>query len=783
MSSASSKPPKHNFFFKTPTNFGLEIEVNRLFQQAITMLNQGRLELARDCLEKIIKLNPKQFDALNLLGIIAAEFKEFNLAESLFENAIKLNPKNAVFYCNAGNALKELKQFDKAIDYYDKAIKLKKDYALAYLNRSIALCELKQFEAALKSSEQAIHFNPDSANAYFQHGFNLQDLKRYDESLESYEKATLLKHDYAQAHSGCGNVLFELKRWREAIACYDKAIHYKNDFAEAYANRANALKELKLFDLALVSIDQSIQVKHDFAEAHYNRGNILFELKRWEEALNGFDKAIAFNSNYAEAYYNRGNVLFELNRWKEAIMSYQSAITLNPDYEYLQGSYQHIKLYVCDWQDYESTVFNILLQIKEGKKSTPAFTALALTDSPETQLKASKIWIDDKHPFNPSLGSIPKYQRKNKIRIGYYSADFHNHATAYLMAELFELHDKNKFEFIAFSFGPDSNHEIRHRLSKSFSQFLDVQFKSDEEIALLSRELEIDIAVDLKGLTSNARTHIFSYRAAPIQVNYIGFPGTMAAEYMDYIIADTTVIPAESQPYFVEKVVYLADSYQVNDRNRTISQKVFSRDELGLPEDSFVFCCFNNNYKINPLVFNVWVRILKAVEGSVLWLLEDNALAKINLRKEAEIRGLDPNRLVFAQRMDLPEHLARHRAADLFLDTFPYNAHTTASDALWSGLPVLTCKGHSFVSRVAASLLNAIEMPDLITETHDQYEVLAIELANNPTKFKAIKDRLINNRLNTPLFDTPLFTKRMESAYMQMYERYQMDKPPDHIYS
>ena len=437
---------------------------------------------------------------------------------------------------------------------------------------------------------------------------------------------------------------------------------------------------------------------------------------------------------------------------------------------------------MCNWQNFKDNLKSLLLQINENKKSSFCLPVLALTDSLLIQRKSSEIWVNDKYPFNSSLGSISKYQRKNKIRIGYYSADFHNHATAYLMAELFEQHDKNNFELIAFSFGPDQKDEMRQRLSKAFDQFIDVRFRNDKEVASLSRDMKIDVAVDLKGFTQDQRMGIFSYRPAPIQVNYIGYPGTMAAEYIDYIIADPILIPIESQQHYLEKVAYLPNSYQVNDRHRVIADKVFTKEELSLPKDGFVFCCFNNNFKITPHTFNGWMRILKAVEGSVIWLLEDNPTAGINLRKEAQTRGIDPNRLVFAKRMKLPEHLARHRAADLFINTLPYNAHTTASDALWAGLPMITCMGESFASRVAASLLNAIELPELITTTQKQYEALAIELATTPEKLRSIKQKLERNKLTTALFDTPRFTKHIEAAYKEMYERYQADLPPNNIY-
>jgi predicted O-linked N-acetylglucosamine transferase (SPINDLY family) len=340
------------------------------------------------------------------------------------------------------------------------------------------------------------------------------------------------------------------------------------------------------------------------------------------------------------------------------------------------------------------------------------------------------------------------------------------------MAELFESHDKERFELFAFSFGPDSQDEMRQRVSRAFDRFIDVRFMSDMEVARMARELEIDIAIDLKGYTQDARPGIFSYRCAPVQVNYLGYPGTMGAEYMDYLIADKVLIPAESQTHYTENIVYLPHSYQVNDTKRVISDRTFTKAELGLPETGFVFCCFNNSYKITPTTFDSWMRILKAVEGSVLWLLEDSASATHSLQRQAQARGVQANRLIFAKRMPLSEHLARHRLADLFLDTLPYNAHTTCSDALWAGLPVLTLPGVSFAARVSASLLEAIELPELIAHSQADYEQLAIEFALNPARLTGVREKLASKRLTAPLYNTPLFTQHLESAYRQMHERH-----------
>jgi len=403
-----------------------------------------------------------------------------------------------------------------------------------------------------------------------------------------------------------------------------------------------------------------------------------------------------------------------------------------------------------------------------------------IASSEELLKKCAEVYANDKFPALGNLSKYSKYKHQ-KIRIGYLSGEFRKHATAMLMTRVWELHDKSKFEIFAFDNGWSDGSEYRQRIDKAFTNIFDISKISDLEVVRLIQENEIDILVNLNGFFGEFRQRVFSYRPAPIQVNYLGFPATIGSKYIDYIIADNVVIPEESKRYYVEKVVYLPNSYQANDNLRKISDRKFARAQLGLPDNAFVFTCFNNNYKITPPVFDSWMRILSVVNESVLWLLADNPMAKENLIKEAVIRGIDSSRLIFAERLPIEEHLARHDFADLFLDTFPYNAHTTASDALWAGLPVLTLMGHTFPGRVAASLLRTMGMTELIGNTQEEYEALAIELAINPQKLIDIKLKLAKNRLTTPLFDTPLFTKNLEAAYIKMYERYQADLEPEHI--
>ena len=505
-------------------------------------------------------------------------------------------------------------------------------------------------------------------------------------------------------------------------------------------------------------------------------------LRRLEDELATCDKAIACKPDDADGYVNRGHVLLKLKRREDALASFEAAIALKPDYEFLCSDVLHTKMRICEFSNIETEFAQISQRIMRGEKAGCPFHIIAISDSLEVQRKTAEIWIRKGHPTHAALPSIPGRPPRERIRIGYFSADFCNHPIMDLMAELIEKHDRSRFELIAFSFGPERNDKMRRRLMTSFESFIDVRNKSNKDVALLSRNLEVDIAVDLMGLHFGARTGIFALRAAPIQINYLGYTGTMGAEYIDYIIADPIVIPEESKQHYREKIVYLPNSYQVNDTKRSIADKAFTREELGLPPTGFVFCCFNRNFKITPHVFDCWMRILKQVEGSVLWLLEDDAKAASNLRMEASTRGVDATRLIFAEHIPADEHIARYRFAHLFLDTTPYNAHTTAGEALWAGLPVLTQIGTTFTGRVAASLLKAIGLPELITKSQSEYEARAIALALSPGELSAVKDKLARNRLTTPLFDTERYTRHLEAAYQAIYERYHAELPPDHIY-
>ncbi len=659
--------------------------------------------------------------------------------------------------------------------------------------RDRALCgfRLKQAAAAYRRGDwpaaerlgrKALESQPDKFEALKLLGNVAAQTGRAQEATELLSQAVGLNPERADAYNDLGIARHELKCFEAALAAYERAIALRPDYAEAYVNRGNALADLERHAAALESYERAIALKPGFADFHINRGNALSALKRHEAALESYDRAISLKPEYAEAYCNRGETLRELHRPEEALESFERALRLKPGHENLYGLWLHTKMTVCDWNGIEGDFRQLAEKIGRNERASPPFPILAMPGSPALQRKASEIWVQARHPASDALPVIAARPRGDRIRLGYFSADFHDHATSHLMAELFERHDKSKFELTAFSFGPDKEDSMRERVAAAFDRFIDGRSLSDRELALQARSLGIDIAVDLKGFCQDSRTGIFALRAAPVQVNYLGYPGTMGAEYIDYLIADGTLIPAQSQRHYSEKIAYLPHSYQANDTKRPVSAWAPTRQEMGLPQSGFVFCCFNNNFKIVPEMFDRWMRILKQVEGSVLWLLEDNAGAARNLRNEAQARDVSPSRLVFARRLALPEHMARHRLADLFLDTLPCNAHTTASDALWAGLPVLTCLGETFSGRVAASLLNAIRLPDLIAQSGHEYERLAIDLATNPARLAEIRNRLAGNRLTAPLFDVPLFARHIEAAYTAMYERYLEALPPAHIH-
>ena len=641
------------------------------------------------------------------------------------------------------------------------------------------LCEYGMGNAAnaLEMTSRLISGGIADAGFYNLHGQALAALARVDEAVAAFDAGISLNPQLASAYHHRGLALHRLGQPLSAVSSYTRAIELSPDDASMHLNRGISWIALRDYDNAQHDFTRAIDLQPQHHGAWHALGVLQFQRNQPAAAVTSSDRAIELMPAHGDAYQNKASALFQLRRYADALGSLQRALELQPDNRELFGQIVYTKLRLCDWEGFEEQVDEVVSRTRQGEVVLHPFAFLAITDSPNLHLQAARNYFQQCLSPSLEISFQPQPLHEKKIRIGYFSGDYYNHPTTCLIAELFELHDREKFELIAFSFGPEYQDVMRERVVAAFDQFHDVFHLSSDEIVRKARELEIDIAVDLKGYTQDARPTIFISQVAPIQVSYLGYPGTLGFDRMHYLIADATVIPAGAEKHYVEQIVYLPDSYQVNDARRHVDEHIFSRHELGLPEKGVVYCCFNNSHKINPKTFTIWMRVLKAVDGSVLWLLADDPTIIDNLRREASIRGVDPDRLVFANRLPLELHLSRHRAADLLLDTLPYNAHTTASDALWVGLPVLTCCGQGFCGRVAASLLNAIGLPELVTETSESYEALAIELGREPKLLNGFRQKLAKNRLTTPLFNSQRFTRNLEWAYLEMMRRHRTKQP------
>jgi predicted O-linked N-acetylglucosamine transferase (SPINDLY family) len=717
-------------------------------QRAVAEFQRGnRAEAERIC-RAVLSARSDAFDALHLLGIIAAQTARLDEAEALFARAVAVDPGHADAHNNRGNALRALGRLDEALASYERAVALRSGHAAAHNNRGTVLQDLRRLDEAVASYDRALALRPGHAGTWSNRGRALQDLGRHAEALASYDRALALEPGSAEAWNNRGTVLYDVARRTEAVASYERALALDPGHGEAWNNRAVALRDLG---------------RHD-------------------EALASCDRAIALKPRSVEAEVNRGNVLRDLRRHAEALASYARALQLDPGIPFLYGDWLHTKMQLCDWSGIGDEFARLAAGIERREPLSPPFTTLVAPCPAALQRVAAETWVRERHPPRSTLPQIADRVRGERIRVGYFSADFHAHATSFLAAELFERHDRARFETTAFSFGPDTGDTMRARVAAAFDAFVDVGGRTDAEVAALARERGIDVAVDLKGYTQGGRPGIFALRAAPIQASYLGYPGTMGAPYIDYLVADATLVPDEHRRHYAERIAYLPHCYQPNDTRRAIAPRSYARGELDLPAAGFVFCCFNNSYKILPELFARWMRILRQVDGSVLWLLRDNAEAEANLRVEAGRRGVDAGRLVFADRIAPALHLARHRCADLFLDTLPCNAHTTASDALWAGLPVLTILGDTFAGRVAASLLRAVGLPELVAADGADYEALAIALATDPARLRAVAARLAAARASAPLFDAARHARHLEAAFAAMVDRHRAGLPPEHIH-
>jgi len=707
-------------------------------------LAAGDPKTACAVLEQVVREFPQMVQAHNLLGISLAQQSRHREALAHFAFATERSPRDAEAHNNMGNALSELGRYEEAISHFEKATEL----------------------------------IPDDPQARNNLGNALFKLHRSDEAIATYRKAIDLAPDYAKAHSNLGAALVERNRYEEAVACCQKALAIDPSHANAHINLGLAYHGLYRFDEAIVCYQEALAIAPESAEAHTNIGLIQQRQKRLEEAIASHRRAIALKPGLAHAHLNLAFTLQSLKRHEEAIDCFKRVLAIEPDHKYAIGGLLQSELASCRWDDFSARIGALEKLVREGSSVAEPFVLLAVSQNPEEQKLCAERFVADKVRWRPAPLWRGEQYRHRKIRVAYLSADFREHPVAYCIQELFGLHDRSRFEIFGVSFGTDDGSGIRSRLMSSFDRSFDVRTKDDSQVASLVRELEADIAIDLMGHTSESRPGIFALRPAPVQAAYLGFAGTTGSEFIDYLIADRFVIPEEDRRHYSEQVVYLPDTFMVNHSSRLMAEPAPRRAQAGLPENGFVFCCLGNNYKITPEVFDVWMRLLQKVEDSVLWLSLDNPAVETNLRREAQIRGVDAARLIFAPFVKrIEEHYARYRLADLYLDT-AYNGHVTTTDALWAGLPVLTRAGGSFAGRVAGSLLHAVGLPELVTYDLAEYEAMALKLARDRRLLESLRARLERNKRSAPLFDAERFRRHIESAFTTMWEMRQRGENP-----
>jgi protein O-GlcNAc transferase len=711
-------------------------------QEALALHRAGRLCEAEPLYLKCLAAEPNFYPALHLLGLL--RLHQGRPAEALpyIERALTLHAESPEMLFDYGIALDGVGRCREALQALERVVKLNPNDSRAWTSRGALLARMQRNEAALADFDRAVTLDPLNVGAWNNRGLTLVALRRPQEALGSYDRALQLRPDDVEARNNRGLALKVMGRASDALAEFERVFHEKPDHAGALVNAASVLRGMG----------------------------------ETERALQSYDRALAIQPNLPEALASRANC-----RWTRkgdvagAIADLERLLALRPDYPYARGDLLHLRMHAGDWRHLAHECAALEEGVRSGKRVAEPYVYQSLSSSLADLLAAAKIYAQDKYP--PLSAASRRRRRQGRIRVGYLCGEFRAQATMYLAAGLFEHHDRARFEVSGFDNSGEDGSAMRRRVIAAFDRFVPIQGLSDREAAQLIAGEEIDILVNLNGYFGSLRMGVFAHRPASLQVNYLGFPGSLGADYMDYILADAEVIRSGEEPFYSEKVVRLPRSYQINDDKRS-RPTPGTRAVHGLKETDFVFCHFNYSYKITPQMFALWLRLLKKVPSSVLWLLESNVLFAANLRREISQAGVDPARLVFTAALENSAHVSRLALGDLFLDSLPYNAHTSASDALWAGLPLLTCRGETFAGRVAASLLRAVDIPELITDSLEEYESLALKLANDRALLQSYRERLTRDPTRLPLFDTASTTRHIEAAYEQMMARWSKDLPP-----
>lgn len=717
-------------------------------QRAVTLIHGGRLREADSLCRQVLGREPRNFNGLQLLGHIALQSRDYPAAARWLAAARAVNPSSPPVYSNLAVALLALERPRDALECSDAALKLKPEFIEAWCNRGNALMGLGRHAEALASYDRALELDPRNVDAWCQRGAVLMKCRRPEDALAAFDRALSIAPELPEVHNNRGTALRDLKRPAEALRAYEQAARLRPAFAEVWCNAAN------------ISLDAG----------HY------------AQALERCDRALEIRPQFLEALNIRGTALRLLKRHAEAAAIYEAILAQAPAYGHARSYLLTSRAHLGDWTNRDALARAVIEGVEAGHSTSAPHAFLWICDSAPLQLKCAQRYSADQFPAAAPLWDGTSY-RHDRLRVAYLSADFADHPVAHLIVGVLERHDRNRFEIFGLSLVRDpAASDLQSRIVKAFEHFHDVSEMSDREVAMLLRDFEIDVIVDLNGHTRGGRYGILAFRPAPVQISFLGFAGTSGAKYMDYLIGDAVAIPIPQAPHFSEKIIWMPHCFMPNDDGQPIAAALPRRAALGLPDDGFIFCAFNNIYKINPAMFDVWMSLLKEIPRSVLWLRGGEAAVVANLGREAERRGVDAARLVFASRTPrMDEHLARYRQADLFLDTAPYGAHATARDALWAGLPVLTLAGHSFASRVAASLLTALELPELIASDPEDYLRRGVHLANSPEFLAALHAKLARQRVTQPLFDTDRYRRHLELAYESVAARVRRGEPPESL--
>lgn len=791
-------------------------DIQNQFADALNFHRAGQLENAKESYKKLLSSYPQHAESLQNLGILYAQDKDFAQAADYFKKATEADPLNSNYFCNLGTALNDLGKPELSVEFFERAISLNPNSPDTCYNLGNVFQRLGQYEKSIEYYKKTIAFNPAWLEAYLNCGNSYDMLGDLNSALGYYDAIIKINPYFTAAYVNRGNVLLKLNQKEQALESYEIVKRLGLDSFQAHLASAEILQGRGDYRKAIEACFNAIRINAYDARAYYVLGMNYFNIRELNQAVESFKNAISLKPDYAEAYNGLGVCFVKALHYPEGHQSFGKALELDPnliiarinsaDAYYASGDIvsalaqfqklppdsqpvglmQFFKQRLADWTNYQADYDNFINRLNKPRflnSMEDPWHMQRITDSPELAkmvaenfVQASGVVIHDKE-----LSATRK--KNDKIKIAYFSSDFREHAVTHLALQLFNLHSRDKFEVYAFAFGKnDASPALRERLEKSFDHFININNKNDIDAAQMARDLNIDIAFDLSGITNEARPAIFLNRAAPIQINFLGYTGTLGTKHHDYIIGDPVVIPLESRVHYTEKVVHLPCMMPF-DTSHDLSKIKYTRAEVKLPPEGFIFCSFNQCFKITPETFDSWMRILKRVPGSCLWVSAPyEPLAITNLKKEAQLRGIDPERIIFADRVrGVDNHLARISLSGLFLDTFPYNAHTSAIDTLWAGVPIVTRMGRSFASRLAGSLLKSIGLDDLITNSVQEYEDLAVDLATHPEKLKKYRKLLQDNRSTHRLFNMKLYAENFEKALIAIYNKQQAGLPPDHI--